>query len=85
MTVARAEVPFQVNRGRIDRGTSLKDFGGVILIAKYQRCDSSRERGKKKERKKDISSPDHSPVDVRVSRVDSRTRELHSVLTKVQS
>jgi len=43
--VVRAEVPFQVKRGRIDRGTSVTVFGGAILIiAKYQRCDSSRVR-----------------------------------------
>ena len=79
MTVVRAEVPFQVNRGRIDRGTSVTVFGGAILIiAKYQGCDSSRV-------KKDISFPDASPVDVRVSQVGSRNRELHSVLTKFRS
>lgn len=34
--VARGEVPFQVNRGRMERGTSAIGLGGVILIV-YQK------------------------------------------------
>ena len=32
VTVVRGEVPFQVSRGRRERGTSVTVFGGAILI-----------------------------------------------------
>lgn len=47
VTVVRGEVPFQVSRGRMERGTSVTVFGGAILIV-YWNGNTSRGRQSEK-------------------------------------